>query len=256
MDQEVVVQNDLADRLVSALRKDEFTLYRQIIVPLVPMGGERAMQEILIRFEEEEAKLLPPGMFLPLLEEYGLMPYVDRWVVNRVAKWVRVARGIKPDWEVPRNGVNLSPHTLRDPNFGEFTRKHIQAAALPPETICFEIIWEDAVEQAEQLLRLAAKLRPFGCRFTIARFEGVQGSFELLKTLSPDFIKISPRIVRKIEVDESGHAAAEAINRKCQALGIKTIAEHVESGETLLHLRRMGVDYAQGFGILPPQPLS
>jgi EAL domain-containing protein (putative c-di-GMP-specific phosphodiesterase class I) len=256
MNQEVVVQNDLADRLVLALRKDEFILFRQAIIPLKPMGGDRPFHEVLIRFQEEEAKLLPPGTFLPLLEEYGLMPFVDRWVVGKIAKWARVARGIKPDWDVPRNGINLSPHTLHDRSFAEFTRKHIRAAALPAETICFEVIWESAVEHAEALMRLATQLRPEGCRITIARFEGVQGSFDLLKTLAPDFVKISPRVVRNIGKDPSATAMAEAIHRKCGALGIRTIAEHVESGEVLVQLRRIGVDYAQGYGILAPQPLA
>lgn len=256
MDLEVIIQNGLTDRLVAALRNDEFILFCQAIVPLMPTGGERSFQEILIRFEEEETKLLPPGTFLPLLEAYGLMPFVDRWVVSRIAKWVRAGRGIRPDWKVPRNSINLSSQTLRDPSFAEFTRKHIQAAELPEETLCFEILWEDAVEHAESLLSLAAQLKPRGCRFTIARFEGVHGSFELLKALGPDFVKISPRVVRNIDQVPSSAATAEAIHRKCRSLGIGTIAEHVESGQVLVQLRRMGVDYAQGFGILPVQPLA
>jgi EAL domain-containing protein (putative c-di-GMP-specific phosphodiesterase class I) len=256
MDQEVAVQNDLADRLVAALRKDEFTLFRQPMVSLMPMGEDRPFQEILIRFEEEETKLLPPGTFLPLLEEYSLMPFVDRWVVSRIAKWLRVGRDIKPDWKLPRNNINLSWQTLDDPSFAEFTRKHIQAAGLPEETLCFEILWEDAVEHAESLLRLAAQLKPAGCRFTIARFEGVRGSFELLKALGPDFVKMSPRVVRNIDQVPAGAATALAIHRTCRSLGIRTIAEHVESDQVLAQLRRMGVDYAQGFGILPPQPLT
>jgi EAL domain-containing protein (putative c-di-GMP-specific phosphodiesterase class I) len=255
MDQEVAEQSDLADRLVAALRKDEFVLFRQAIVPLAPTGAERLFQEILIRFQEEETMLLPPGSFLPLLEECALMPFLDRWVVSRVAKWVHARRCIKPDWEVPRNSINLSSQTLHDLSFSGFTRKHIQAAGLPEQTLCFEILWEDAVEHAESLLRLAAQLKPAGCCFTIARFEGVRGSFDLLKTLGPDFVKISPRIVRNIDQVPSSAATAEVIHRKCRSLGISTIAEHVESAQVLVQLRRMGVDYAQGFGIQTPQPL-
>lgn len=256
MDQKVVDKNELADRLVAALRKDDFVLFRQVIVPLRPVSGERSFQEILIRFQEEEEKLLPPGTFLPLLEEYGLMPFVDRWVVTRIVKWIRIARGVKSDWEVPRNGINLSSQTLHDRSFADFIRRQVQAAELPAESICFEIIWDDALEHAEPLMRLAAQVKPAGCRFTIARFEGVQRAFELLKALGPDFVKISPRLVRNIDQGPAGAAAVEAIHRKCASLGIRTVAEHVESGEGLVQLRRMGIDYAQGFGILPPQPLA
>lgn len=124
MDQEVAEKNDFADRLVAALRKDEFALYRQVIVPLAPTGAERPFQEILIRFEEEET------------------------------------------------------------------------------------------------------------------------------------IKMSPRVGRNIDQDPASAATAEAIQRKCSTLGIITIAEHVESDRVLAQLRRIGVDYAQGYGILPPQPLA
>ena len=184
------------------------------------------------------------------------MPFLDRWVVSRIAKWVRAGRGTKPDWEVPRNSINLSWQTLDDLSFADFTRRHIKAAGLPEETLCFEILWEDAVEHAESLLRLAAQLKPAGCRFTIARFGGVRGSFELLKALGPDFVKISPGVVRNIDQVPSSAATATAIHRTCRSLGIRTIAEHVESDQVLAQLRRMGVDYAQGFGILPLQPLA
>src|SRR5450759_733586 len=106
MDQAIAQDQDLTDRLVAALRQDEFILYGQLIAPLAPGKSERPFQEILIRFQEEEAKLLPPGSFFPILEEYGLMHYVDRWVVSRVAKWVRSALAIKPDWPVPQNSIN------------------------------------------------------------------------------------------------------------------------------------------------------
>jgi EAL domain-containing protein (putative c-di-GMP-specific phosphodiesterase class I) len=256
MDQAVAPNQDLTDRLISALRGDEFILYAQPIVPLAPNESARPFQEILIRFQEEEAKLLPPGSFFPILEEYGLMPYVDRWVVGRIAKWVRSALTIKPDWPVPHSSINLSAVTLSGRNFAEYTRKHLQAAALPGGTVSFEVTCDSAGQNVESLLDLMAQLRPAGCGFILARFDGGKEAFALLRRLAPEFVKLSPGLVRMLNQGRAGLDRVDAINRECHALGIKTIAEHVESDQTIAQLLGLGVDFGQGFGIQAPRPLA
>jgi len=256
MDQAVAQNQDLTDRLVSALRGDEFILYGQPIAPLAPNGSTRPFQEILIRFQEEEAKLLPPGSFFPVLEECGLMPYVDRWVLSRIARWVRSALAIKPDWPVPQNSINLSAATLSDRYFAGYTRKHLQAAAFPVGTLSFEVTCDSALVHIDALLALMAQLRPAGCGFVLARFDGGKGAFELLRRLAPDFVKLSPGLVRILDQGKAGLDRVDAINRECQALGIKTIAEHVESDQTAAQLRALGVNFGQGFGIQAPRPLA
>jgi EAL domain-containing protein (putative c-di-GMP-specific phosphodiesterase class I) len=255
VDQAVAQNQDLTDRLVSALRQDEFILYGQLIAPLAPSGVARPFQEILIRFQEEEAKLLPPGSFFPILEEYGLMHYVDRWVVNRITKWVRSALAIKADWPVPQNSINLSAVTLSDRNFAAYTRRHLQAAALPDGTLSFEITCDSAVPNVDALLELMAQLRPAGCTFILARFDGGKPAFDLLRRLAPEFVKLSPGLVRILDQGRAGLDQLGAINCECQALGIKTIAEHVEHDQTIEQLRGLGVNFGQGFGIHAPQPL-
>src|SRR5262252_4179515 len=92
---------DIANRLVAALQGDEFVLYAQSIVPLGSGADDWPFQEIFVRFAEEDAKLLPPGSFLPVLDEFHLLPFLDRWVVNRLARWVRSGLSIKPEWHIP-----------------------------------------------------------------------------------------------------------------------------------------------------------
>jgi EAL domain-containing protein (putative c-di-GMP-specific phosphodiesterase class I) len=135
-----------------------------------------------------------------------------------------------------RNNINLSSQTLHD------LLANSQQSRLP-DCLRKQFVLRSSGKtrrDAERLLRRRAA-KPAGCCFTIARFEGVQGSFELLKALGPDFVKISPRVVRNIDQVLSSAATAEAIHRKCRSLGIRTIAEHVESDQVLVQLRRMGV---------------
>lgn len=249
-------QKRLAKRLVAALREDEFVLYCQAIVPPSPGQVHRPFQELLIRFREEEEKLLPPGLFFPLLEDYRLLPFIDRWVVSRITQWIRTARAVKPDWEVPRSNINLSADTLYDPHFAEFTRKHIQTADLPAGALSFEMTWAEAIQHSKPLRSMAALLKGAGCGFTVADFDGSEDAFAALKEFAPDFIKISSAIVRNLERDAADSAALELIHSRCRSLGIGTIAECVESDALRQRLHRIGVDYVQGFGVSLPRPLT
>jgi Amt family ammonium transporter len=250
-----MANNDIADRLVSALKQDEFVLYGQTIMSIARKPDDRPYHEILIRFQEEEKKLMAPGTFIPILEESHLMPYLDRWVVGRIVNWMRGARSIKSDWPLPRNSINLAGDTLTDPNFAEYVRSHLEIAKMPGDTLSFEVLLRDAAARTEKLCGLIAQLRPSGCTFTLADFAGDQVSFESAQEIKPDFVKISGGLIGRIHLSENEHLKADAINRKCHDMGMRTIAEHVESRETLEKLRVIGFDYAQGFGIGHPQPL-
>jgi len=248
-------QKDLAKHLLTALRQDGFVLFSQVIVPVTAHGDERLFQEILVRLREEEENLLPPGSFFPMLEEYRLMPYVDRWVTSRLAAWIRARREEKSDWPVPRWGVNLSADTLHDPSFGEYARRHVENAAVPEGTFVFEVPLEMAAQHLEPVTRLMTQLKPAGCHFTFARVDGAEASLEFLKRLTPDFVKFQYGVVKDIDRSLAALEQAESINTRCHALGITTVAEYVESREVLQQLRLIGVDYAQGLAVSPPLPL-
>ncbi|HEY6241210.1 MAG TPA: EAL domain-containing protein [Burkholderiales bacterium] len=256
MDDESTIQKNLAEKLISALKTGGFILFAQNIVPLAePGGNERPFQEILVRFREEEEQLLPPGTFFPMLQEYRLLPYVDRWVVSRLAKWIQESRAQGPERPVPASGVNLSEDTLREPKFADFVAKHIQNAKLPEGAFTFELGWDTALLHSEELKNFQARLQPIGCRLTFAGFDGSEGSFNFLEVLKPDFVKLSYGIVKDIDRSLAASEKAESINQKCHDMGIKTIAEFVESKEVLEQLSLIGVDFAQGLVIGGPQEL-
>ena len=257
MDDESTIQKNIADKLVEALKTGGFVLYAQRIQRLAAAGKERAFQEILVRFREEEEKLLPPGTFFPMLEEYRLLPYVDRWVVSRLAAWIHESRArTTPGSPVPANGVNLSEDTLREPKFADFVAKNIESAKLPEGFFTFELGWDTALLHSDRLKDIQAQLKPAGCRFTLAGFDGSDASFKMLKVLKPDFVKLAYGIVKDINRALAASEKAESINQKCHAMGIRTIAEYVESREVLEQLQLIEVDFAQGLIIGTPQRLA
>ena len=257
MEDESTIQKNIADKLISALKTGGFVLYAQKILQLAASSqGEPPFQEILVRFREEEEKLLPPGTFFPMLQEYRLLPYVDRWVVSRLASWIQESRARAAGSPLPANGVNLSEDTLREPKFADFVANHIQNAKLPDEVFTFELGWDTALLHAEQLKHIQARLEPLGCRFTFAGFDGSAGSFDFLKVLRPDFVKLTYGVVKDVDRGLAACEKVEAINHKCHAMGIKTIAEFVESHGVLDQLRLIEVDFAQGLIIGGPQKLA
>ncbi len=254
-DDELAVQKELADKLITALKTGGFVLFAQQILPIAG-SKERPYQEILVRFKEEEEKLLPPGTFFPMLEEYHLLPYVDRWVVSDLTQWIMARRGDNPSWPVPANGINLSGDTLREMKFSDFTAKHVKSAQLPEGTFAFEIAWDTALVSIQPLMDLQAQLKPQGCRFTFAGFDGSDSSFEFLRTARPDFVKFTYGVVKDIDRALAASEKVETINEKCHAMGIQTIAEYVESVGVLEQLRMIGVDFVQGLAVAPPQRLE
>lgn len=238
---------DIASRLLAALQQDEFVLYAQSIVPLIAQPAGHPFQEIYVRFREEDAKLIPPGSFFPMLDDCNMLPYLDRWVVNRLARWVRSGLKLKPDWKVPRCNVNLSKDTLADAQFAQYVLKYVVDSYLTGGVLGFDIPAETAMGNSGFLLSLIAALRPHGCTFTIAGFNGSDSMLSKVEGFEPDFIKISALTLDPARLME--------INRMCHAVGAKTIVEQVENARVLEHLRRCKIDFAQGFAISPVEAL-
>ena len=120
----------------------------------------------------------------------------------------------------------------------------------------FEITCEHALDQVKAVQKLMELLRREGCRFILARFDGGEAAFGLLRQLKPEFVKLSPGLVRMLGQGRIGSDHLRAIHGACHTLGIKTIAEHVESEQTIADLRALGVDYGQGFAIEAPHALT
>ncbi len=235
------------DRLIAALQQDEFVLYQQSIIAVAMPSRVGLFQEIFVRYKEEDSKLLPPGAFLPILEECYLLPYLDRWVVNRLARWARESQSRKPIPETTRSNINLSGQTLADPHFGSYVRKYVDGSYLANGALAFEVTWTDALDHLEALQRLMTELRRHGCALTLAGIDGSDRSIEVLKSAAPDFVKFNAVSIPVEQISE--------IHRHCQRLGAKTIAEHVETPKTLEQLRQIKIDFAQGIGIKPVAPL-
>jgi PAS domain S-box-containing protein len=244
--------HDVADRLAGALAGDEFILFAQKIASLDPGASRRDFREVLLRLKEEEENLMPPGEFLPLAEMHGLMPDVDRWVIEHLVAWALAdparRRGIY--------SVNLSAASLHDPLFVGFAREVAGRLQAEGPCLCFEVPERDALANAGPLRALMSDLQPLGILFAVSAFGRSPASFELLKRVPADFVKIDAGLVLCMSRGTAEAARVTALARVARARGIATIAECVEDEATVRALRSAGVDYAQGFVVARPQPLE
>lgn len=240
----------------AAIEKGDFSLYCQLITPLATDSGETGHYEILVRLIEEEEGMMPPGAFFPLAEKYGLMPHLDRWVVQHVAEWV--SHRILPDG----NGkdsvyfINLSDATIGDPSFPEFLQLTLMEHGVPGAVLCFEIPNSELASRPVAVAEFAQRIRQCGSLLAISGFGHDRISFDLIRGFRVEFLKIDGNIIFNILRDPVELAKITAINRVAKSIGVRTIAELVENEDTIAKLREVGIDYAQGFGISKPRPLS
>jgi EAL domain-containing protein (putative c-di-GMP-specific phosphodiesterase class I) len=244
------------ERFMKDLDSNRFVLFFQAIAPLA--AKERAdYGEILIRFKEEERNLQSPGMFLSLLEEQGLMPQLDRWIVSRVLKWTREVDAKLGPGSAPLCSVNLAGDTLRDESaFGGHVLDEIRQAGGRADALSFEILECDAMANRQSITRLMLPLRSAGCGFALSGHAGDNKAFELAVSLGFAFIKIDASMLRGLASAPQAREDLAAVNRRCHEYGMRTIGMQVEDHETLEILRGIGVDFAQGFGIERPRPLE
>lgn len=253
---ELMGWDDPRAKLEYALSANQFLLFAQKIIALKGDLPDPLCYEILLRLREEEDNLLPPGGFIPVAERYGMMEDIDRWVVRNVIAWYVERKSGDPAWRAPLFCINLSKAAVCGPEFARFVQYEVRQRNFDARALCFEIEEEEIINQHAHVQRFINSLKPLGCRFTVDAFGSVKVSFTHLKGLAIDFIKIDGIIIQNILRDPAELAKARAINTVCRKIGIRTIAEFVESRETLDQLSEIGVDYVQGFGVALPEPLS
>ena len=245
-----------ANNIKAAIEKGAFSLYCQLITPLGIDSAETEHFEILVRLIEEEEGMMPPGAFFPLAEKYGLMPHLDRWVVQHVTEWASNQNTLDEKRKNSVFFINLSGATIGDPSFAEFLQLTLMEYGVPGAVLCFEIPNSELTSRPAIVAEFAQRVRQCGSLVAISGFGHDRISFDLIRGFRVEFLKIDGNIIFNILRDPVELAKITAVSRVAKSIGVKTIAELVENEETINKLREAGIDYAQGFGISRPRPLS
>jgi len=241
-----------AGRIREALSDGRFVLHFQELAPL--WYGEQAEgvhMELLIRLRDVDGSMVPPGAFIPAAERFGLMPQLDRWVVDTaLANFNRLHPSGKP---VKLCAINLSGPTFEDDSFADFVLQRLEDYGVSPQRICFEITETAAVSSMSRAVEFMQRLRSAGCKFSLDDFGSGMASFGYLKNLPVDFIKIDGSFIRNIETDPVSYSIVRAVTDIGHQLGLQVVAEWVADDRARDLLRGLSVDYAQGFAIHKPE---
>jgi EAL domain-containing protein (putative c-di-GMP-specific phosphodiesterase class I) len=241
-------------RVKKALSEDGFFLEAQRIVPVIQDQNGARSYELLLRMRDEVGRVIPPGAFLPAAERYNLSQRLDRWVLNAAFTWLASHR--EESERIGRVFVNLSSDSVGDPHLIEFIREQMRETGVPAHKLGFEITETAAMGNLTRANQLLSGLRALGCSFGLDDFGSGVSSFTYLKALAVDFVKIDGLFISNIADDAVDHEMVRSITDIAHVMGKKVIAESVETDDVLAKLRELRVDYAQGFAVGVPGPLS
>lgn len=242
-------------RVHKALDENRFQIWQQRILDLQGDAGSKRV-EMLLRLVDEEGMLVAPDTFFPAAERYGLMPSIDRWVLQHLLLGGPYGSPLAAlQGSVALHcAINLSGASLNDDKFLGFLEDALRRSPIPGHLLCFEITETVAVANFGRAREVMQAMKQFGCQFALDDFGSGMSSFSYLKNLPVDYLKIDGALVRNIVEEAADFAMVEAIHRVGSVLGLKTIAEFVESESALQRLREIGVDYGQGNAIHRPEP--
>lgn len=239
-------------RLTKAIEENRFVLYGQPIVPLHAELPEKL--EILLRLKDTKGNIISPQEFIPAAEKYGLMPRVDRWVIDAVLSIARRDRDLGRPERI--FCLNISASSVADDDFLGFIHQIFKQYDMRMDNFVFEITETTAIENLSRAKRFIDGLKSEGALFALDDFGNGFSSFSYLKNLPFDYLKIDGSFVKDIDTDLIDRAMVDVVNKMGHVMGMQTIAEFVRDDSIRALLEDMGVDYAQGYAVAKPSPID
>jgi len=236
-------------QIQEAIEKHQFVLYAQTITPLdssLPMHFE-----ILVRLVNDDGTIVPPGKFLPAAERYNLSPAIDLWVIEKVIAQLKESREQGKKLTGQYN-INLSGVSIGSPHFNQKLIELIRDNAELGPYLCFEITETSAIANISNAQWLMQELRTFNCQFALDDFGSGLSSFSYLKQLPIDYLKVDGVFVKDCLTDPVNLAMLQSFHDISKVMGIKTVAEYVETEAIYKKLQQLGIDYAQGYWVGEP----
>jgi diguanylate cyclase (GGDEF)-like protein len=239
--------------LYAAIDNDEIEPFFQPQVSL----DDRSVTgfEVLVRWRHPEQGLVPPGLFLEIAEETGLLPQIDDIVMRKSIACL--ARWRADGFSLPHISLNCTGESLRDPGYADKLRFELDRHDLAPGDVAIEIL-ETVLLRGEQdtARQTLAGLAAAGFRLEIDDFGTGHASIAHLITLDADVVKLDRSLVRDVATNRANRLVVEATVALADKLGIETLAEGAEDEEQLALLAELGCHYVQGFGIARPMPFD
>ena len=252
MDEEAVEHLLMRSGLRRAIERGEFVLHYQ---PQIDIASGRVVGvEALLRWEHPEFGLVAPGRFIPVAEDSGLIVPIGAWVIEEACRQaVAWRRAGLPDLVM---AVNLSAAQFRRNGIEETVAQALQRSGLVPALLELELTESILLQDVEHVLATVQRLKQLGVQLAIDDFGTGYSSLSYLKRFDIDKLKIDQSFIRDLASDPDDAAIVRAIIQMAHSLGLRAIAEGVETAELLQQLRGFGCDEAQGYHYARPMPAA
>ena len=228
--------------LRKAVERGELRLYWQPIVDI--STGKIAGSEALMRWQRGD-KLVSPAEFIPLAEETGLIIPMGEWALDTACR--QLAEWNKAGLDDIYVGVNITSKHVQQRDLLKVIKQVLGSCGLPPDRLAIEITETGLMDFVDSTLRVLNSLRELGVRVAIDDFGTGYSSLSYLKRFPIDNVKIDRSFIKDIPHDEDDVAITQAVIAMAHSLGLKVIAEGVESEEHVTFLRDHGCEQAQGY---------
>ena len=248
-DEDPIEKLSLATRLRRAVEERHWVLHYQ---PILDLGdGRMTGVEALIRWQDPTGGITPPGEFIPLAEEMGLIEAIGDWVMDELAKQDLAWRAMGLDLDV---SFNLSPRQLFSPNVSERMISRLQEHGVDPTHVTVEITESTAMTDPDRTQRILQELHAWGLKLAIDDFGTGYSSLARLKHMPVDILKIDQSFIRDVDRERDLAGMVRAMIQLAQSLGMLPLAEGIETPGELEFLRGNGCRLAQGFLFSRPVP--
>ncbi len=243
------------ERVREAIASQRLVLLAQPIVANAPAQVAAGHDvEVLVRLLDPEGALITPAEFLPIVASADLAVALDRAVVARVFDWFRDRPQVLA--RTAKCAINLSATSLADPDFPRFVEAAMAARGLAADRLAFEITESSQLVNPALAAESLARLRSLGFRVALDDFGTGLSTFDYLKKLPVDYIKIDGAFIRDLESDPMDAEIVASMVRVAASCGLRTVAEYVSSESLRARVTALGVDYSQGYAIGRPIPIE
>jgi diguanylate cyclase (GGDEF)-like protein/PAS domain S-box-containing protein len=225
-------------------------LFHLVYQPIVSLQGEASEKyEVLLRLKNEEGEDVLPGQFLPVAEQAGKTALIDLWVIVNAMSVLADRRQEGSDTVF---FIKLSGSTLTDPELPLWINEQLKTLHLPADSVVFEIAETDAAQNLKYAKAFVTAISALHCKTSLEHFGSSPNSFQLLKHVDVDFLKIDGAFSHNLMSDRNNQAMIKSIIEMARSMDKQCIAESVEDAGSLSVLFQYGINYIQGYFLQEP----
>ena len=232
------------NKLNQALNNNNLQVLCVPIKPIQDRHRDTRQYEIMISIHDEQGAQIPPQEYLQAAENYNRMYLLDRWTLEQLVQWLhdkpQQAAGIN------RFMLRLSGHAMNDESLLAWIFEQAREKDVPMKKLCFELNETSAIRNLEDAADFMHEMRSLGCQFVLSDFGTGQSSFEYLKALPVDYVKIDNSFIDGLHASAADYALVKSIQEIAHFMAKKTIAEYSANNNVREILRTIGIDFIAG----------